>query len=344
MTGLRAMTAVYSFLFPEVAAVAAEVEATLLPRLLRNDAPAADLAAWVVEHAGGRIDVPATGRGCADLDAIAAPIAERAAEIVAPLAPGLTGFPHRYQTSGSSEGIFHLIAEAASGGVRRVRVLAGEYEGYGFYASACGLAVEVFTPGGARAAEPAADALWMISNPSARDGCLLPPDLIPSLLDAGHRMVVDLAYAGSAAAMEASPVDVSHPGVSAVVVSMSKPYGLFRWRTGWTLSRTVMPSLIGNKWFSDPGRGLLGLAVLERVGPFSLPARYAAASAAVTDRLAVDEGVPLLPADVLLIAHAPAAVLDRASAPVRERLSPYRRADSLRLCLTPYLEDCFPPA
>ena len=152
-------------------------------------------------------------------------------------------------------------------------------------------------------------------------------------------MVVDLAYLGSALRLERERVDVTHEGIEAVVVSLSKPYGLFRWRIGWTFSRRPIPTLYGQRWFHDTGRHLAGLAVLERVGPHTLPLRYAPLVADITDELASTYGVPLMPSDVLLLANAPAAALEGLPAEVAAMFAPYRRADTLRLCLTPYLEE-----
>jgi hypothetical protein len=336
---LRVMRAVYAFLFPEVAAVLDELDHERNAILFRHGVPATDLAAWTARHVSPSLVIPATADGAADLDALHEPLGLRVASICADLAPGLVEFGYRYPTQGSSEGLFHLLVTARSDGVRAIRVLAGEYEGYTAQATNLGLAVETYRLEETMTLAPDDTTRWFISQPSARDGNLLPAGFLADLLDAGHRAVVDLAYLGSAARLEREPVDLSHENIEAVVVSLSKPYGLFRWRIGWTFARREVPTLYGQRWFHDTGRHLAGLAVLERVGPHALPLHYASLAADITHELSSTYGVPLIPSDVLLLASAPAAALEGLPADVGAAFAPYRRADTLRLCLTPYLEE-----
>src|SRR5690606_19192592 len=119
----------------------------------------------------------------------------------------------------------------------------GEYEGYTIQAGHLGLAVETVRLEDVGSLAPDDGMRWFVSQPSARDGDLLPAGLLAALLDRGHRVVLDLSYVGAAAAVARLPIDVTHPGIEAVVLSLSKPFGLFRWRIGWTLSREAVPTL-----------------------------------------------------------------------------------------------------
>jgi hypothetical protein len=260
---------------------------------------------------------------------------------VAPYAPGLSDFGFRYPTAGSSEALFHILARLSNSGVRRIRVFAGEYEGFGIQAANLGLGCETYTLDRSSrdlahytAVPPADDAVWFVSNPSARNGDILPDLLVRLLADKGHRIVLDLAYLGSTAPTQ---IDVSHPNVIAVAMSLSKPYGLFRWRIGYLFSRAEVPSLYGSRWFFDVGRHLLGAKVLTEIGPAMLQPRYAGAQDAICRSLR-EAGIPLMPSDALLLAETPAATLAACGRDVRAMLAPFVRADRVRICLTPYFE------
>src|SRR5262245_42363651 len=339
MTGssLPALPAVYSFLFPEVAAVIRRFDDAFDPDLLRVGTPAARVTAWLGEHVSDALVAPSMPDGRVDLDGLGEPLIERVVDLHASLAPGLAGFRWRYPTSGSSEGIVQLLARLRTAGARGIRVIDGEYEGFGITARHLGLEVESFPLAGLPRVERDPSMVWWISQPSARDGNLLPAPVLEDLLDRGHRVVVDLAYLGSTEP-RVPIVDLCHPGIEAVVMSLSKPYGLFRWRIGWTFARKAVPSLYANRWFNDIGRQLLGLAVLEQVGPTRLATAWRATQREIVAGLDRDHGLRLRPSDAVLIAWMPAADAAGLSDAPRELLAPFRRADRYRLCLTPALE------
>ena len=334
---LPALPAVYSFLFPEVGDVIRRFDAAFDPGLLRVGTPAASVTAWIREHVSRSLVVPSMPGGRADLDALHVPLIERVVELHAPLAPGLGDFGWRYPTSGSSEGIVHLLAGLRASGASGIRVIDGEYEGFGITAGHLGLGMESFPLAALPDVTPDARAVWCISQPSARDGNLLPARVLDDLVDRGHRVVLDLAYLGSTEPT-APIVDLRHPGIEAVVMSLSKPYGLFRWRIGWTFARDAVPSLYANRWFNDIGRQLLGLAVLEQVGPTRLARAWQPKQAGIVASLNADHGLRLRPADAVLIASMPVADGADLDDAARKLLDPFRRAEAYRLCLTPALE------
>jgi hypothetical protein len=331
------MKAVYSFVFPETRAVVSAFDAAFRPELMRVLTPAAALAQFVREQVSPTLAVPAT-KGYADLDSLAYPLTERVAQIYAGLAEGIDQFPFRYPVAGSAEGLFHLYVDLRRRGFERIRVLPGEYEGYGIQAANVGLSVETIPLEVAASTEPDPHAAWFISSPSARDGNQLPRGWLAELLAAGHQVVLDLAYLGATAP---GVIFVDHPGVLALTLSLSKPYGLFRWRIGYVFSRAAIPSLYGSRWFGDLGRHLLGLKILEEIGPHLLYPRYVAVQREIVAGLNRD-GMPLRASDVLLLGHLSPAEWIVAPAPVTATLAPFVRGDRVRVCLTPYFEARFP--
>jgi hypothetical protein len=251
--------------------------------------------------------------------------------------PGLAAFRWSYATAGSSEGLFHLLADLRTRGTTTIRVLDGEYEGYGAWAGHLGLRVEPIAIDAAAATAPDPAACWFVSSPSAREGNRLPARFVAGLADAGHRIVLDAAYLG---ATEAAGIvlDARSPAIEAVVLSLSKPYGLFRWRIGYLWSRTEIPSLFATKWFKDVGRHLLGLAVLERVGPARLWPAWVGVQRAIVHDLRSAYDAPIEPSDALLLAHLPVDDLPALPDDAAALLRPYVRGSRVRLCLTPYFE------
>src|SRR5262249_7630920 len=152
---LRALTAVYSCYFPEVRAVVDEV----------------------VARYPHEVFLRSLGAG---LDDFHVPIIEKLCRFQREAAPDLSGFPHRYPTAGSEEGIREFMTRLATEGVREIHVLHGEYEGYREVARSRGIAaVEVPMERDPRALPPGT---WFVSNPSARDGNVLPDEWLGRLL------------------------------------------------------------------------------------------------------------------------------------------------------------------
>jgi len=328
------LPAVYSFMFPEVRALLGAAD-NLDPRLFLTSTTAVDAADMLASIGlDPPLAVPATPYGCVDLDALHEPALARLTTTLARAAPGLDSFAKVYPTSGSSTAIFHLLAEAAAARTTTIRVLDGEYEGFGEYARAVGLAVEVIDPD---ICDPArlVPGLWFISDPSARDGNWIGGGLIERLCDAGHRLVIDLAYLGTAGH---SRVELSHPNIEAVVVSLSKPWGLFRFRVGTCYSRQPVPSLYAQRWFKDIGRLLGGLRIVEALPPGVLEQRWRPVQSAVLRRIADETGLRLRPSAVFLLANLSAHDASHLSAGQRGLIEPYARGRGYRFCLTPYFE------
>ncbi len=261
-------------------------------------------------------------------------------------------FPFRYPTAGASEGIFKIIAEhlAACRGREiepSIHVFEGEYEGFPAYADALGIRVVRHDRAEWRRVPEAVDpgAQFWISQPSAIDGAVW--DDFAAFVDAMAEVrpqipvVPDLTYVGSVA--RPFRIELASPNVPAFVISHSKPFGGYYHRVGGVFARREYPSLFGNKWFKNLQSLAWATEMMKRHDVFALPRKYRPVQAQATQRVAARLGIDgLAPADVLLLATAPAGAAT--SAPLRSVLrgSPSERV--LRLCLTPAMTGLIDPA
>jgi len=337
----RAMTSVYCYHYPEVRRVMRDVESRLPDSMYLVTTPSRELSESLRDLFQPPLDIPATPDGHVSLDEIHVPIMERIIRAYGGLVPALGVFPHRYPTPGSTEGIFKLLVKLKVDGVDAINVLDGDYEGYGEYAGPQDLKMIVNRVSPAVDVDRLQPGFWFISNPSACDGNILANSFIRRLCDAGHRVVLDLSYAK---ATRAYSFDVDHPNVIAVLLSLSKPYGLFRFRIGFTFTREPLHSLFGNKWFKDPARLLQGLKVVEEVGPdergsTKLYEAYRPVQLQIIDEINREHGLGMKASDSHLLGH---MLLEDAATLSPDQLAliePYRRGAGYRFCLTPYFEE-----
>src|SRR6185436_11758135 len=241
MNLLKAFTAVYSYTTPEVHAIIGELTKSYPRELIDEGWVRSDLTKFQDE-------------------AFAALISLRGDEV-----PGLSDFEFRYPTYGSDHAICEYMTHLkVDEGLNSIYILENDYEGYVERAKSRGLEPIIIKP--TALPKELTTGVWFISNPSARDGNVLPDRLIADLLDAGHRVVYDLAYLGTTDRCE---FDLRHEGIDAALVSLSKPYGLFSHRIGLSLFRRPVPSLIANElWFKNIFGLKLATEVLTRIdGP-----------------------------------------------------------------------------
>ncbi len=335
MKQFRAMKAVYCYYLPETRPLLREVEAALPDEM------------WFVNSQSDKIKIhldplfdpplllPETPEGNLSLDEIHVPVIKRIISAYSLAVPHLNSFAYPYPTSGSSEGIFHSLAKLKTEGLESIYLLSGEYEGYAEYAGHLGMKVKWIDPltDDVGLLQPGR---WFISNPSARDGNIIPNEFINNLCEAGHRVSLDLSYVGSTADYS---FDTLHRNIDTVFLSFSKPYGVFRFRIGgFVFARNVMPSLFGNKWFKDITRLLQALKLAESIGPHSLHKKYFPIQSAIINDLNRDFGLGLVPSDSFLLAHVNETDAAKLSQDRLDILMPYRRGSGYRLCLTPYFE------
>jgi histidinol-phosphate/aromatic aminotransferase/cobyric acid decarboxylase-like protein len=265
------------------------------------------------------------------LDDFHHPIIEKLVAAHARDVPHLAQFAHRYPTAGSEEGIREYMTLLQSSGVERIYVWEGDYEGYRETAKTRNIAaVEVGYDGDPATLPPGH---WFLSNPSARNGMIVPPQKIQAILEAGHKVFYDLSYLG---ATEPTVFDLSHPNVAAAAVSFSKPYGLFYYRVGFTLCREPIPTLYANKWFKNVYGLLVAERILDRIDQDGLARRFKAIQRDIVERVNREFELGLSASDAFLLAKLPAAAAAQLSGEQREMIGKFRRGDWYRFCLTPY--------
>ncbi len=329
---LKAMKAVYSYFFPEVREIVRESEN--IPYQVFLTSTTADEANRLLKSSGFSIKAPQTLEGMIDLDIIHEPIIDRIVSSYSGLVKGLDGFEDRYPMAGSSQGIFHALSHLKSIGAEEFYVLKGEYEGYAEYGKTMGLkAKEITLDDALTGVKPG---YFFLSNPSARDGNIIPNKAISKLCDDGHKMILDLAYVGMTRKYQ---MDLSHEDIICAFMSMSKPYGVFRFRIGgFTFTREPMDSLYANKWFKDVPALLTASRLVEEIPPGSLHGKYLKVQHEIIDEMKAKTGLPLRPSDAFLLANIPAKDAEGLPEEKMKMIAPFRRGDNYRFCLTPYFE------
>lgn len=327
------MKAVYCYHFPEIRKFLHEVEKAIPDEMYFVTSKAGDIEKSLSPLFKPPLIIPKTNKGTVDLDEIHVPIIERIVKAYSTVVPGLKEFNHVYPTSGSSEGIFHLLAQLRTKEVKTIYVLEGEYEGYEAQASNLGLEIKVVKEKDMLTVEKG---VWFISNPSAREGNIIPNERIIELANKGNKLILDLAYVGST---KPYVFEVSHENIIAAVMSFSKPYGVFRSRIGgFVYAREEVPSLYGNKWFKDVLRLLQALKLAEEIGPNRLYDIYAPIQTKIVEDLNKRYDLPLKKSDALLLAHIQKEDANRLSVEQLKMIQQFKRGEKYRFCLTPYFE------
>ncbi len=329
------MKAVYCYYFPEVRPVVNSVYGNS-PKvedlyLTQTDIPRAQQLIEGLNFKTG-FDIPKTDLGKLDLDMLHEPVIDAIVQEYRKTIPALSDFKYRYQTSGSSEGIFHFLSLLRADGLGSINTLPGEYEGYREYGKTMG--IDVVEVEDEKAAKTKGS--WIISNPSARNGNIIPNDFVNQICESGSKVAIDLAYVGST---RPYVFDVSHPNIDSIFMSFSKPYGLFRYRIGYTFSREPIPSLYANKWFKSIPNLLLSLKVAQDIGPDKLPKRYKDIQKSIVEEINAQSGLNMTESDALLLANIPINQADLLSDDQKQTIEPFLRGKNYRFCLTPYFEE-----
>lgn len=308
MKPLRAITTVYSYYLPEIRQLITELTREYPHDVfLRSIAPGLDdFHHPVIEKllAAHRQDVPDLGQ-----------------------------FAFRYPTAGAEEGIREYLTLLQSSNVRQIYTWRGDYEGYREVARTRNIAtVEVDFAADPASLEPGH---WFLSNPSARNGMIVPGDRITAIAEAGHKVFYDLSYLGAT-----SPhlFDLSHPNVVAAAISFSKPFGLFYYRVGFTFCRQAIPALYANKWFKNIYGLLIADRILDGIDQAELTRKYKRVQAAIVQEINDELGLGVSASDVFLLARLPVTAGAGLSLDRQEWIAPFARDDSYRFCLTPYFE------
>jgi histidinol-phosphate/aromatic aminotransferase/cobyric acid decarboxylase-like protein len=226
---------------------------------------------------------------------------------------GWDNFPYVYPTNGSSEALFHLLANYVRGGVQPIQV-EGDYQGYVEYSKALGGGMPSYTFRELRHHRD--DSVLFLSNPSARDGNRLSPVEYASAVR-DHRTVLDLAYLGMT-----DPLDIDISGAEAVVCSMSKPFGMYYYRVGLCFSQFPIPSLEANRWFKNVISISTAQYVLEHIRMAEVRERYRSWQEKACQLYQLE------PSDVWLLGYK--------DNPDISETDFIRYANRARYCLTPY--------
>jgi len=330
---LEAMQAVYSYFFPEARVI---VNGMRLPDEMFFVSTPASEAKDMLEAAGfADLAITKTLDDKIDLDMIHEPIIDEIIRSYELIAPALNMFKHRYPTSGSSQGIFHLLSELKQKGTDRIYTFSGEYEGYKEYGKCLGIQTEEI--GFDDPIRNIKKGFWFISNPSAKNGNIIPDEKIIELCNAGHRMIIDLAYVGMT---RPHVFSLDHENIMGVVMSMSKPYGVFRFRVGgFAFTKEPIQSLYGNKWFKDVPSLFSSLALVRSLPPGSLHTKYYGIQQEIIKSISQGIGIGMRPSDVFLLGYLNGNDSGQLSGPQKDIIAGFRRGEDYRFCLTPYFED-----
>jgi hypothetical protein len=306
MINLKAIKTVYSYYLPEVR----EAIDTL-----------------AVEFPHSTFLKSTTGKG---LDEFEQPVIEKFVKFQSKALKGIEKFPYRYWTAGSEEGIREYMSWMASADKPPVVLgIRGEYEGYKAVAESRGLTYADYVP-----YHSWSNSTLFLSNPSARDGNIIPNAEVSSMANA-QKVFYDLSYLGST---EFHEFDLTHNNIDAVAVSFSKPYGLFYYRIGMLFSKHEIPSLYGNRWFKNVFSIMVADRVMdELVSPMVVPQRYKVLQQEIVRDINDRYSLGLHCSNSFLLACRPKG--DDLNEEQQDALAPFDRGAGYRLCLTRYYEE-----
>jgi len=303
------MKAVYSYYFPEVR--------KLISKVTKN-----------YPHEEFLKSVTPPG-----LDDFEKPVVTKMKEFYKDEVVGLDSFDYVYPTAGSSEGIYHLLSRIKVESPNSpIYTLAGEYEGYRECALGLGLVV-IEVVENIEKIKTLPKGIWFISNPSARNGMIVGDSLIKQIADLGHQIVLDLAYLGST---EKYMFDLSHKNIVAVLTSMSKPFGLFYYRVGFTFTREPVKTLYGTKWFKNIFSLIIAGKVFEKFTARYFYEKYSPVKLKILEEIRKDTGITLRSSDAVLLAYLTEADFKELNDEQKTLVAQYKRGNFYRFCLTKY--------
>jgi len=239
--------------------------------------------------------------------------------------PYLKDFKHQYVTGGASEGIFHILSKLKTENPNLIiYTLKGEYEGYKEYAKGLGIHIQEVEY---QTIPFLTSGIFFISNPSAIDGNIISNGIIKWICTY-HRVIYDMTYAGLT---EERKFDVSNKNILAVVSSLSKPFGIYYHRIGFTFSREPIETLEGNIWFKNIFSLIIADKIFDIIKPQQLYNKYRPLQEKFVEGLNLRDELGLRVSDVLLLANIRARESNNIG-----RLDKYERGEGYRLCLTPF--------
>lgn len=238
---------------------------------------------------------------------------------------GADGFPFHYYTNWSSEWIFHVLSSLASKWQdKKIYLLNGEYEWYEWYWNNLWLEFTKVSYADLLVATP-----WIvfISNPSSKNGNIISNDDIKEIGDSGHEIYYDISYFGITKPIT---MDISHPQIQWVFISMSKPFWLYYYRSWLYLSKREMLTLKPNKWFKNILNLIIWKKILETLKPFELYEKYKDTQTKIVEYLNVTNNTKIVPSDILMLWTCETVPTSH------PEWKEFDRGPNLRLCLTDY--------
>ena len=334
MKELNCMKSVYTYFFPEVRKLI-HFDAKIPNEIYLNSTSKIKVGKILNKLFKKNLNLPPTNKKTIDLDMIHEVIINNIIYEYRNLVPSLKSFTCRYPTAGSSEGIFHLLAMLKSSGINTIYVLNGEYEGYKEYGNSLGIkTIEIYPE--KQNLSKLKKGVWFISNPSARDGNIISNEFINKICNLGHKVILDLAYLGSTKYYK---FDIHNNNIIAVVMSFSKPYGVFRFRIGgFAFTRNPIPSLYANKWFKDIPSLFVSLKLVEEIKPGSLYKKYSKIQKKIIDRINKEFKLGMRVSDALLLGYLTEEDTKKLTKEQLSLIEQFKRGNSYRFCLTLYYE------
>lgn len=248
----------------------------------------------------------------------------------------VSDYKYRYFSNGSSESIFHLLAWIKNNHPRSpIYVLKGEYEGYKAYGTNLGLTITE-VPLSRNKITALKKGFWFLSNPSARNGNILKNGFVKFVCDLGHQVIYDASYVGTTTPHK---FDVSHPKILAVLVSFSKPFGLFYYRVGFTFSRIELTTLYPNIWFKNVFSILIADKLVSTFSADYFYKKYKNTQKRILKRIAKETGTILRASQIYLLGYLNVEDFNKLSEKQKKTVLPFKRGTYYRFSLTPYFLD-----
>ncbi len=283
-----------------------------------------------------------TTAGKVEFLALHEPIIERITNRNEALFPGLSTFEHRYPTAhGATDGILRLMAGwVGKGEMTRLGIIKGDYHDYVSQAESVGLTKDRIdmAPSLSEAGEPLDGRVWFVSNPSAIDGNWHDQEEWDQFVEAGHKIVLDTAYADLTTKTPDQSVDVSADNIIGLLSTISKPHGLVHQRyPGVVYTREDLKILSNATPYKQVDRLLIALELLEHFQPHQIAQIQKPRQLEICAAIGKVAQGEIIPSDVTLMATAKEQLdpsfdyLRRSNGSYRMRLSTlFYRQDQLR--------------
>lgn len=330
----KAMKSVYSFCYPEVYTALQKFNS--LPYEAYKVTGKWDPVQKYIENIFTGLDLPYKGsvddldNATINLDKLTEVVLEKVRAIYSPYIKGLDEYPYVYYTAGSAHAMLPLMLEYKTWGIRNINTFSGEYDGFRHHAHHAGLYHNDLNADQAKS-------VWWITNPQSQTGTYFPAGLLEEWQLDVSKVVFDLSYYGQCRPQD---LNASHENIRALILSLSKPYGVFRYRLGgFTFSRDPIDGLVSSAWEADPLRLLQSLYLLEKIPLWSLYKKYNDTQTDIVSYLNETFDLCMEASDFLLTAFMHVGQARFLANRRLKMIEQFQRKDFYRFCLTPFFEE-----